>query len=306
MATLHELNPSLILRSDPRFNQSVPATLGEIVRKSILKGQDINEIKCMRAGDLNLSDLGMLIEFVKLEELSIAIQDGVAIPPLSVLTSLRKVSLQATGGVDLSPVALAPNIKSLTLMVDQGFETEQLASFAALQSLKIIGRDRSEPKLKFDDPFAGATWLQKQSNLKELYVSGTICHSLKGFQGLKELEELSIHDVDVGDFDALQDCRSLRSLNFGLMRPSDLSALARLTELESLHLFGDLQDLRIDPVARNDSTRELTICSSACPDLSALLASPVERELIVFKSSLPEKVLEELKSARQITVKFPK
>lgn len=306
MSTLHELKPSLVLRADPKFRRTHRATLDEIVRRSLLTGQRVNEVRHLYVDDLNLSDVGALSQFTRLEKLFIAIQSAVVIPPLSGLKALRTVYLKVACGVDISPFTLAPNIDDLSLAVDRDFDFKQLEGFPPLRRLRIRYSNRPATNQDISDPLAGTNWLQRHTDLRTLFINDTICHSLRGINQLSELEELSVFDVNLPDLCELEGCRLLRTLSFGLEQPSDLSVLATLANLESLFICGDLQNLRLDPIARNERIREVKILSSPCPDLSPIIASPFPRKLTAFKSSLPKDALRDLRSARHITTIFPK
>ncbi len=209
-----------------------------------LADSDLTNLKQMTSlktlnleGNSALSDLTSLSGLTSLEHLELPSPSQISdLSPLSGLTGLSSLSMVESWGSqqpvsliqDYSPLAGLTGLKELSLSVTNLSDFSFLGEMKDLETLRLLGSVAAED-LTFAEGF---------SNLKELRVFASSLGSVKGVEGLKNLEYLRISDESLqlflDDLTFLENMSELQTLRLDICGVGSLHGLEQLTKLETL------------------------------------------------------------------------
>lgn len=227
------------------------------------------ELRSLSLGESGIEDLGAVADLGRLEVLELwgtKVRDIGALDRLSVL---RQLNLSRSAVTDISVLASLRSLETLYL-TGLGVDVAPLADLQELRYLFLA--NLPEQSLQ---PLAGLHRLQR------LAIDGTPVDGLSWIAGLESLTELSASKTGVssGDLELLP--LSLRRLDIAGNPVGDLSALCRLTRLETLTLTDtsvrdlssllELPKLRVLSCDQQDAYRDTPV------DVIRALRTKIER-----------------------------
>ena len=257
----------------------------------------------------NVSDVSPLATLTNLRILELSDTNVSDISPLANLPNLEKLYISDTNVSDISPLANLPNLTHLGLGFTQVWDVAPLANFPKLEWLGLFGcplnaaaYDTHIPALQakgvrvsFDKdaaPVAGQPVVIPNVNLAKAIrgalgldagasITVTAMSKLTRFTvwwaadltGLEYAVNLTSLDIrsssNVSDISALANLTELETLNLPSDDVSDISALANLTKLKRLNLrFTDVSD--VSPLQNLTNLEDLRLGHTDVSDISAL------------------------------------
>lgn len=180
--------------------------------------------------------------------------------PLQRLTALQELDLGWCKGLrDATPLSALTNLRKLRLPISGLSDLSALAGLPQLQELTLRGAN---------------------SELLDL----------RGLAGLTELRSLDLTSTSeyLVDLRPLKTLHKLERLRLGQHQVTDLSPLAKLTQLQDLHL-GTLDELSdLSPIAGLKTLQNLTIASDKLSDLRPLAGLTELRTLTIRARSVTD------------------
>lgn len=210
------------LRAKEEQNSAYGERLSRILR--IRSSALINQITLCRKSGSRLLQFGQLrIEpsRTNLDMRSVKI-GKTDLPKIGCIQGLRNLRLVDIGRQNLSFLGFLRNLRVLAITNSEIISFDFLFGLDQLEKLDLSG-----------STFNGVEGLELAINLRSIIFNGASANiDLKVISGLKNLENLSLNDVVLGNFHALKNLRNLHSIS---LKGSSVEDLSALNELDKLH-----------------------------------------------------------------------
>jgi len=243
------------------------AALEKIIRRAVGKPEgevteaDLEKVTSLTLqanSDYQITDVGPLANFTKLEYLYLTGAHLTDVSPLAKLTQLKSLILFSDKITDVSSLARLVQLEALYLDGNQLTDVSALAKLVRLKKLGLNGN-----KLTDVSPLA------KLTQLEELSLLGNKLTDVSALAKLTQMERLGLEANQLTDVTHLTNLTKLQKLSLYNNQLTDISALAGLTRLEKLGLYGNkLANLK--GLADMAHLKELSLGGNKLTDVSAL------------------------------------
>ncbi len=208
--------------------------------------------------------------------------------PLQSLEHLQKLIISGTAVTDVSPLRSLPKLKVVDVQNTQIRDFTPLKSIKSLRALEISGPDAEQLRS-----------IAELHQLKELTISGfgeITEGDLAVFGKLVNLRKLELEGVALPNMQFVEKCQKLHELTMKDSAVEDISALAKLENLQSLELSGCPDVGMLKELARSASLSKITAsfpqfallkdCFDRAIDFSAITGGMTEEEQDIWHEYL--------------------
>ena len=241
----------------------------------------------------NVSDISALANLMNLEVLYLGGTQVSDISALAKLTNLERLDLSDTAVSDISALAKLTNLERLDLSDTAVSDISALAKLTKLRWLDLSGCPLSHASYFTHIPALQAKGIKVAFGI---HIPDTnLAKAVREALGLGEeelipagtMEVLDIRDTAVSDISALAKLTQLKELNLSDTQVSDISALAKLTQLKVLYL-GGTQVSDISALAKLTQLKWLYLSATNVSDVSALAKLTKLEQLNLFDTNVSD------------------
>jgi internalin A len=183
--------------------------------------------------DVRSADLSPLSDNTKLVELGIGSGQIPGLLALTHLQNLAKLRIISQGNVDLGPVGALPNLQDLWVWAGVSrFDLRPLRNLTQLRklALAVLGMGRLAPVDNIDA-------IGHLKELQSLTLSDLQVTDLLFVENLDHLQELNLNGTPISSLDPLRGLKELKTISINALPISDISALLDLPELAELRIM---------------------------------------------------------------------
>lgn len=206
-----------------------------------------------------LTNIAPLSKLVKLEKLIIRADKVSDIVPLGELTKLTDLTLESKNITDITPIAKLQALTQISLTLEKVTDMTPVGTIAGL---KRINAKMGASDLK---------WMSKLTNLLNISINGENVTSIEGLPNLPTIREISLRYIKPTNLEPILALPGLTKLglNYADLTKTDLTALAKLTKLANIDLYGaKIKDF--SPLAACPALKELMYYATKGSDYSTL------------------------------------
>ena len=306
---------------DPNLAAAVRDALGLGPSASITK-QTMQRLTELTAHSRDIRNLTGLEHATQLEVLRLGWNEIKDLSPLAKLTRLKQLMFYSNKISDIRPLANLRSLEVLLIGINDITDLNPLVGLIRLVSLDLDGNNvrdisaigrltRLESLNLHQNPISwGRGDLSPLRNLRKLKSLGIRVNGLNDisrYVNLKQLESLNLQWSRGVDLRVLGTLSQLKSLNLWDNREiRDITALARLTQLESLELGSNkIQD--VTPLANMTQLRELGLSRNQIRDVTPL-ARLVNLEVLWLEDNPIQDAspLANLTQLREVDIEIPR
>ncbi|CAD5903047.1 leucine-rich repeat domain-containing protein [Carnobacterium maltaromaticum] len=202
--------------------------------------ENLNELVSLNISGNQIKSIEPLTELTNLEQLSISYNQLYDLTPLSNSNNLKLLEFRNNEVSDITPLNNLSNIEVLVAHSNKIKDISILNKMPLLKKLSLSGNPLSNPIL-----------LEKNENLEQLYISQIGLASDQA-PSLPNLTFLEAEINELTNLKFLEKSTKLSELRLRVNHISDISSLAKLTELRVL--YTQLQNIELEDIHLGDST----------------------------------------------------